>query len=169
MTVHPNNNHIDLLSILENKRIKCTAYIPISYPNNQEKYKEHLKSFVQKLRFVSVRFLENFIPREEYFKIIDECSVAIFGHIRQQAVGNIFRMLYTGKKILMYKDSVGYNYFKQHNVKIFNIEDDLHQDFFEKTLDIESQKANYTFVLNDENFETYIKSLQGFFDNITKV
>ena len=69
----------------------------------------------------------------------------------------------------MYKDSVGYNYFKQHNVKIFNIEDDLNKKKKKKPLDIESQKANYTFVLNDENFETYIKSLQGFFDNITKV
>ena len=168
-SVDPTNNHIDILSILEKRNIQCTVYIPISYPSNQETYKKALKSFAATLKTVKVRFLEDFIPKEEYFKIIDECSVAIFGHIRQQAVGNIFRMLYTGKKILMYKDSVGYNYFKQHNVKIFNIEDDLHQDFFEKPLDIESQKANYTFVLNDENFETYIKSLQGFFDNITKV
>lgn len=168
-SVDPTNNHIDILSILEKRNIQCTVYIPISYPSNQETYKKALKSFAATLKTVKVRFLEDFIPKEEYFKIIDECSVAIFGHIRQQAVGNIFRMLYTGKKILMYKDSVGYNYFKQHNVKIFNIEDDLHQDFFEKPLDIESQKANYTFVLNDENFEAYIKSLQGFFDNITKV
>ena len=165
-SLDPNNNHIDLLSILENKRIKCTAYIPISYPNNQEKYKEHLKSFVQKLQFVSVRFLENFIPREEYFKIIDECNIAIFGHIRQQATGNIFHMFYGGKKVFFFQDSLNYKYLKKMGFKIFSIENDLSTDVISTNLNEKFQKNNFHLAQKFEEYNQYLFQLQSFFNNL---
>lgn len=167
-SLDPNNNHIDLLNILEKRQIKCKVYIPISYPE-VENYKKKLKAFAQKLKFVTVRFLEDFIPKEEYFSILDECSVAIFGHIRQQAVGNIYHMFYRGRKVFMFKDSIGYKFFKEQGLKIFSVEDDLQASIFEETLSEADQRTNHQFVYNDENYETYISELQSFFDKVQKV
>ena len=108
------------------------------------------------------------MPLSDYYKIIDGCSVAIFGHIRQQAIGNIFRMFYTGKKILLYKNSIAYNYFQKKNLHLFTIEDDLQASIFEAPLSIEKQKINYDFANDDDNFEKHMATLQTFFDQLQK-
>lgn len=166
-SLDPANNHIDILDTLEKRSIRCNAYIPISYPVN-DAYKKSLKDFASKLKYVQVHFLEDYMPLSDYYKIIDGCSVAIFGHIRQQAIGNIFRMFYTGKKILLYKNSIAYNYFQKKNLHLFTIEDDLQASIFEAPLSIEKQKINYDFANDDDNFEKHMATLQTFFDQLQK-
>lgn len=164
----PTNNHIDILNTLEQRKIKCNAYIPIAYPNgkfeqfNSEKYKNKIKEFCKSLKYVTPIFLENYIGKYEYFKIIDNCSCAIFGQLRQEAIGNINHMLYTGKKIFMYKDSINYQYYSKY-AKIFNIETDLNSNIFNNCLELEYQNKNYNFIHEKENYQNYINKLNDYF------
>ena len=167
-SLDPTNNHIDILDIMEKRHIQCNVYIPISYPDNLDTYKKNLKAFASKLKYVNVRFIEDFIPKSEYFRIIDECCAAIFGHIRQQAIGNIFHFFYSGKKTLFYEDSVNYKYFQKESFKVFSIEHDLTQEIFSKPLSEDIQKYNHDLVCKDENYKSYMSQLQSFFDNLTK-
>ena len=109
--------------------------------------------------------MEDFIPKEEYFRIIDQCGVAIFGHVRQQAVGNISHMLLKGKKVFLYKDSIIYKSFTSLNYKLFSLEDDLNPSIFQSSLPIVDQMSNFQLIKDRNNYSTYIENLQQFFDN----
>lgn len=164
----PSNNHFDILDLLERRKITCNAYIPIAYPNgnyeqfDSEYYKKKLKEFCSGLKYVKPIFLEGFIDKYEYFKIIDRCSCAIFGQIRQEATGNINHLLYTGKKIFMYKDSLNYQYYSKYT-KIFTIENDLNSDIFNGVLAKKYQAQNYNFIHKKEDYQKYIDNLNKFF------
>lgn len=165
-SLDPTNNHIDLLKLLEERQIQCKVYIPISYPKEFITYKKRLKEFAANLKYVSPIFLEDFIPKEDYFRIFDECSVAIFGHMRQQAIGNVYHIFYSGKKAFFYKDSLNYKYLKNAGFQIFNVEDDLTQEIFNEPLCEEIQKQNYNLVQKDENYKEYMQKLQAFFNQL---
>jgi hypothetical protein len=165
-SLDPTNNHIDILQSLENIKVHCKVYIPISYPNVPGPYKKRLKEFAEHLQYVTPIFLEEFIPREQYFDIINECSIAIFGHIRQQAVGNILHMFCEGRKIFLYKDSIAYKHFYNAGAKIFSIENDLEPTIFDSVLGEDIQNKNRSIVRNEDYYATYIKQLQAFFDNL---
>ncbi len=67
--------------------------------------------------------LSEFMPYEDYMKLLRSCGNVIMGHIRQQALGNIVAMLYVGAKLCFYKDSVTYTFFKNHGFTVFTIEE----------------------------------------------
>lgn len=167
----PTNNHIDILNTLEQRKIKCNAYIPLAYPSGKfeqfdsEKYKNKIKKFCESLKYVNPIFIEKYIDKYEYFKLIDNCSCAIFGQLRQEATANINHMLYTGKKIFMYKDSINYQYYSKY-AKIFNIETDLNSNIFNNYLELEYQNKNYNFIHEKENYQKYIENLNNFFNNL---
>ena len=167
----PTNNHIDILNTLEQRKIKCNAYIPLAYPNgsfeqfNSEFYKNEIKKFCNNLKYVHPIFLETYMDKYEYFKIIDNCSCAIFGQLRQEATSNINHLLYTGKKIFMYKDGLDYQYYSK-NAKIFTIDTELTFDIFDTYLEYEYQEQNYNFIHNKENYQKYIENLNNFFNNL---
>ena len=137
----------------------------MAYPNGKfeqfdsEKYKNKIKEFCKTLKYVNPIFIENYIGKYEYFKIIDNCSCAIFGQLRQEAIGNINHMLFTGKKIFL--DGINYQYYSKHT-DIFNI-DDLNPNIFDNVLDIKSQERNYNFIHQKENYQDYINNLEKFF------
>lgn len=165
-SLDPNNNHIDVLKILESKQIKCKVYIPISYPHNLEHYKSNLKEFTKGLHFVTVQFLETFMPLDQYFQILDECSVAIFGHIRQQASENVYHMFFSGKKIFFFEDSLNYKFYKNSGFCVYKLEE-LNQSVFDEPLSEENQKLNHTIVSKEEDYSRYMNELQKFFDQLS--
>ena len=70
-----------------------------------------------------------FMPFEEYNSIIKSCSIAIFAHERQQALGNILMCLWNGCKVFLSKNSIVYKYLKSLGTVIYSIQDDLTRDF----------------------------------------
>lgn len=160
----PTNNHFDILDLMERRKITCNAYIPIAYPNgnyeqfDSEYYKKKLKEFCSGLKYVKPIFLEGFIDKYEYFKIIDRCSCAIFGQFRQEAIGNINHMLYTGKKIFLWSDGMNWRYYSKH-AKVFSITDDLYNSVFDSVLESKIQKRNWKFIYEKEKYFDYIKQL----------
>ena len=65
------------------------------------------------------------MERKQYLDILMSCSVGIFYHYRQQAMGNIIAMLFLGARIYMYAKSPVYQYLKRNQINIFDFDTDF--------------------------------------------
>ncbi|KOA21337.1 4-alpha-L-fucosyltransferase [Clostridium homopropionicum DSM 5847] len=115
----PTNEHIEILNILsvhKNKNIKIIC--PLSYGN-----KEHANRVIQygnKIFGDKFQPLTEYMPPEEYSKILANIDIAIFNHQRQQALGNIIGLLYLGKKVYIRSDITPWEYFDNFGVKLYD-------------------------------------------------
>ena len=141
----PTNNHIDVLSILKNMPKAGTIIVPMSYGNGL--YRDFVKSYINNSFDVdAVRVLDTFMPLDEYNTLVKTCSHAIFGNMRQQAVGNIHLCLKSGVKVFFYKDSILYKQFKELcGFYVYTIEDDLNEE--ELSTPLSEGKARYNYDL----------------------
>ncbi|NNG67952.1 TDP-N-acetylfucosamine:lipid II N-acetylfucosaminyltransferase [Caldanaerobacter subterraneus] len=128
------NNHFEILKALsmikdQNFEVIC----PLSY--GETNYAMQVADFGKKLfgeRFIP---LVEFLPPEEYSKILAYVDVAIFNHKRQQALGNILALLYLGKKVYIRSDVSTWSFLNRlgitvfDTIKIFNKPEDLLLDF----------------------------------------
>ena len=94
------------------------------------------------------------------------CQSAIFGHVRQQAVGNVSYMFNSGKNVFLYGDSILYTFYKKQGYKVYSIENELNAECIENTLPLDEQKIN-----NQKNRERHdyfglIAELQRFYDGL---
>lgn len=120
----PSNNHLDLIRLMQKRGIidRYSLYIPLAY--GDEKYKNWLKTHLESK---TDKFIvqDELIPIDEYRKALKNCRVAVFGHLRQQALGNIIENMLQGKKVFLYKDSMAYKYFIDRGAIVYTIEDNL--------------------------------------------
>jgi hypothetical protein len=115
------NNHLDVWEDI--KKIDLTGrkiILPLNYGN--KKYSELLHNEIHSTD-AELFFLDDFLPYDEYMKLLDSCSYAIFGTIRQQAMYNINYCIAHGIKVFLYKDSVVYNAYKKMGFSVYTIED----------------------------------------------
>ena len=113
------NNHLDVLEVvLRLKQVDQKVIMPLSYGN--DKYKAWLKPHLQKRDILPIY---DFLPRDEYFQLVDKCSYAIYGNIRQQAMGNILHDIANGIKVFLYRDSIAYQNLISLGYVVFAIED----------------------------------------------
>ncbi len=115
----PTNNHLDVLQyVLKYKHPEQKIIIPLNYGNSD--YRDWLKARIHDDSIVPIY---DFLPKDEYFEIVNSCTYAIFGTIRQQAMGTINQALRRGVKVFLYKDSVAYQNHKELGYAIYAIED----------------------------------------------
>lgn len=69
--------------------------------------------------------LTNFLPRDQYNRIITSCSVAVMPHYRPQAFGNILTALWLGSRVYLSEKNPLLRYFRELGTIIFSIEHDL--------------------------------------------
>jgi dTDP-N-acetylfucosamine:lipid II N-acetylfucosaminyltransferase len=118
-------NHLDAFKLVhEVSGSKIKVIVPLSYSNN-EKYKKKLLKTGREL------FKENFTPilefmsLDKYIEILSSCSVGIFYHYRQQAMGNILAMLWLGARVYMSERNPAYLYLKRIGFRIFILDSDF--------------------------------------------
>ncbi|MFC6669723.1 TDP-N-acetylfucosamine:lipid II N-acetylfucosaminyltransferase [Marinobacterium aestuariivivens] len=93
----PSNNHKEILyqlTRLKDQEFKVVC--PLSYGDAQ--YAEEITAIGRCLfgeRFIPLR---DFIPYQDYVKVLSEIDIAVFAHRRQQGMGNIITLLGLGKK-----------------------------------------------------------------------
>lgn len=115
------NNLLDVMRVLSKIDLHGRNLIfPIVY--GWEKVKDKVKEFDGLNGSKSV-YIEERLPLEEYENMMAKCTHAIYGTLRQQALGNIFGCFKTGVKVYLYKDSMNYKQFKQDGFVIFPIEE----------------------------------------------
>lgn len=113
------NNHLDVLDVILGLKQKGQKIImPLSYGN--ERYKVWLKPY---LKHLDLRPIYNFMAYDEYFQMVGQCSYAIYGTIRQQAMGNINYDISHGIKVFLYRDSVAYKDLRNRGYVVFPIEE----------------------------------------------
>lgn len=118
------NNHIEAFEKIKNLDFANKKIIvPLSYGNNDyatEIIKEGQVSFG--MNFYP---LTEFLPLNEYQKILQECGIVVMNHYRQQAVGNVLNTMFMGAKAYLSTKNTLYHYLKRIGCYVFSIEDDL--------------------------------------------
>lgn len=118
----PTNNHLDIWhdikNILPEKR---KVIFPLNYLGDK-KYAKLIRERIKSDRH-ELLFLQNFMAPNDYFALMDTCSYAVFGVLRQQAIGNIYSCLAKGIKVFLYRDSLVYRFLKEDGFVVFAIEE----------------------------------------------
>ena len=65
------------------------------------------------------------MPVDEYNAFLDSIPVAIFGAMRQEAAGNIIRLLKSGTKVYLRERNPLYQYYKKRGFIVFSFENEL--------------------------------------------
>ena len=118
-------NYIDGLKAL--KRLNLTSsvkvFAPLSYGDSWIRNEISRRG----KRMLGNRFhpLIEFLPRDEYNRIIVSCSTVVMPHFRPQAFGNILTALWLGARVFLSENNVLFAYFKRIGAVIFSIEHDL--------------------------------------------
>lgn len=66
--------------------------------------------------------VNKFMLTSRYVSMFSLCSVAIIGHLRQQALDNIFIMIYLGAKVFLDRRNPIYEFLKKQHASIFTLE-----------------------------------------------
>lgn len=117
------NNHLEAFDFLKDQDIQERKIVaPLSYGNHR--YAKAIVSQGKKMYPGKFIPLTEFLPIEEYNKIISQCGIVIMNHYRPQAMGNIIASLFMGAKVFLNKTEA-YRYFNHVGCHIFSIEEDL--------------------------------------------
>lgn len=109
------NNHVEAIDLLSKLDLNARKIIcPLSYGN--KKYGQEVTNYAKYKFNDKFEPLIDFMPIEDYNKIISSCSVVVMNHLRQQAVGNIVIMLYFGAKVFLNKENPVYEFFINNGV-----------------------------------------------------
>lgn len=158
------NNHLDVIKILEERNIKTKVCIPISYGDSM--YKKYLK---KNITSNNVEFLQKYMQKNDYYKYINGYGNVIIGCLRQQAMGNIYRALRTGKRLFLYKDSIIYKHLKALGYVIYTIDDDLFQDIIDTKFDEHDSLLNKQLYKKNNSRTDLINSLEKQLINIKEL
>lgn len=117
-------NHLTVLKKISSLSLdNIKLIIPISY--GPKTHADLIEKEATKLFPDKCTLLKEYMPRVEYYDIIDKCQCAIMGHRRQEAGGNISFLLKHGKKVFLREDNSLLNYYKDLGCAIFSFEKDL--------------------------------------------
>lgn len=143
-------NHLDVWSSVKDFIPNTTTvYFPINYGIPQ--YAEYLQKAIISEN-INIKFIKDFMPRADYFKIVDSCSYAVFGVLREAAMSNIYHCLAMGVKVFLYKDSLLYQYLTEIGYVIYAIED-INKDSFRNPLTREQIDINRKCILKERAYK----------------
>jgi len=137
----PSNNQLEILNFfktidLGERKLIC----PLSYGNKE--YAKFVSKHGKSLFGENFIPLTEFIPLEEYYKIIATCSVVFMNQLRQQALGNIITLLLIGSRIILQEKNPLYSFFKENGFYINSFHEvEKNSDLIYKLLS-ESERTN---------------------------
>lgn len=158
------NNHIDTLKKIQKlKNEDSDVIMPLSY-GGSEKYIKNVIAIGNKLYKDKFKPLTEFLPIEQYNKILLTSSICVFSNWRQEAFGNIVISLYLGSKIYMTKKSPLLNTILDMGCKIFALEDCNNSEEFNTPLSTEEKKLNRQKVIELYNSERLYSLIKEYFE-----
>ncbi len=100
--------------------------VPISYGNKA--YASYLENVGKTLLGTNIIMIKDFMELSKYNDLLCECNVFIYGHYRQEAVGNILVALYLGGKVFLYEHNPLFEFYKSIGLHIFSIDKELNSE-----------------------------------------
>lgn len=136
------NNHLDVLRRLSKVNLKGREVVfPMNYGFGKGTLLMKMKKY-KDFGDTHTVFLENILPLDEYQELLQQTTHAVFGPLRQQALGNIFMCFIYGVKVFLYKDGILYKQFIKDGFKVFSIEKELDTKNIETPLAKEEAEYN---------------------------
>lgn len=141
-------NHVDVFRTLDRMGVRSDLIVPLNYGDSPA-YLDFVKEEGGKILGDRFKPILDFMPKDDYFKYISQCTHMVMGHNRQQALGNIIWGLSAGLKLFFWKRSPVYRQYKAMGLEIYSLDDATVEDF-NTCLPSESQRRNAALVI--ENF-----------------
>lgn len=161
----PSNNHFDLLAILAKNKVKNKLVLPMSYGNL--KYRDSVIKYGLSKKIEAFEPLTDFMAYDEYRKKLLNCSYLVMGHLRQQAMGNIFLGFQLGMKVFLFEESIVYKYLKECGFIIYAIES-INFNSFTNPLSMEDKRTNLDLYNEILNKDKYNKEFENSFNTLVK-
>ena len=120
--------------------------VPVSYGNKI--YAGYLEELGTSLFGSKAIMVKDFMELSKYNDLLCDCNVFIYGHYRQEAVGNILVALYLGGKVFLYERNPLYGFYKSLGITLFSIDADLSSESISTKLSAEQINENKR-ILND--------------------
>lgn len=116
----PSNEHLEVLSVLEQfKHENIRVYAPLSY--GDQVYACNVADVGRRVFGDKFIALTEFSPADEYLRFLGSIDIAIFNHRRQQAMGNIIKLLGLGKKVYLHPKTTSRAVFESLGIKVFGL------------------------------------------------
>ncbi len=161
------NNHIEALELISKLNITDQKIItPLNYGSKE--YAQQIASLGKKQFEHNFEPILDFMPLEDYTKLVQKCGFVIMNHYRQQAVGNILAMLWMGAKVFLDERNTFYHFLKRIGVYIFSINKDLVSENTEafRKLNKDQIKTNREILLNEIGIDKLEEELKLQINNI---
>ena len=118
------NNHLDVFPVLEKYR-EFEVHAPLSYSTtaSDKAAAEVIESNGQSRfgeRFVAHK---EFLPFDEYVRLMGGCAVFVFAHRRQQSCGNIGIALRMGGCVIMDERNPVFNHVRRNGITVYSLSD----------------------------------------------
>ncbi len=117
-------NHID--GFLAVKKLHPKGHTVVSALSYGESWYRNLIIHFGRLLFGrSFKPLLDFMPLEQYNRVLCSCPIEVMPAYKPEGMGNCLTAIWLGAKIYMYERNLKYQYFKRLGLSIFSIEKDL--------------------------------------------
>lgn len=160
------NNHIEAIDILREKNLSNKKVItPLSY--GSEVYGRHIVEYGIKNLSSSFLPLLDYMQIDEYMNLISSCGYVVMNHMRQQAMGNIYKMLSSGAKIFLRTENPVYSFLLREGFIVYSI-DELREETPFIPLSEKEKMLNNTLVNNLLSKEKVINEVKIFINTILR-
>ncbi len=132
----PYNNHLNTIdSISKYSQENIKVFIPLSYGNAGndyiENYQQQVKDRAYEIFDNRVEVITKLMPPEKYNQFLMNMDIGIFNSVRQNALGNIIRLLYIGNKVYINPHNPMYKYFISEGITVHDASELGHISFEE--------------------------------------
>jgi hypothetical protein len=118
------NNHLEAFDILHQLNdVEIQIITPLNYGDMD--YAKEISDTGTKLFGDRFTALTDFLPLDDYNKLLNECGIFIMNSYRQQALGNIYTLLYMGAKVYLDERNLAYKFLKRVGAIVFSINKEL--------------------------------------------
>lgn len=119
-SAYPSNNHREILEHLWRFRDQdIHIYAPLSY--GRKDYAAQISEEGRRMFGNRFHALTDFMPFDQYLKLLGQIDIAIFNHNRQQGMGNIITLLGLGKKVYLRDEVTPWSLFQRIGVKVHRL------------------------------------------------
>jgi hypothetical protein len=137
------NNHIDALEVLRKEALEdLRLLIPLNYGDMI--YGDIVEEFVNDKFGKKAVCLREFLSFGIYVEMLETCELAIMPHIRQQAIGNIVKLLLQGTHIYFHPKSSIYQFLSKEGFVVAT----LHKLTEMRKLSLNEKKINQALTLS---------------------
>lgn len=150
-------NHIKLLNILSKyKQEDIKISLVLAY--GPKEYSEIVKKTALELFDENkIEIIEKMMSQEEYIEYLSRVDICLLDYKHQAALGNIYMLLYMGKKLFLNKNGIIKLFTTLEGIENYNIEDIDDMSFKEFSKSVQNSTYGKQFAEFHINEENYIK------------